>query len=710
MPKDNHSDCIKELEEAQQTDHDLRQMVREADHFLHKRDGQWEPEVIARWTGRPRYTFDQCSMIVDDIMGEMEQMDFDIRVVPSGDDASKDIAQAYEGIIRNIENLSGARFIYNSAARIMVGTGFSAWRIYTDYRDADSFQQDILIEQVCNAQDSLWFDPNAKRQDMSDADFAWILHSMTRKEYEKMYPKGSGMSVGSDRRQQVYSYKKTNEVVIGEYFYKKRKDVDLVYMSNGGVYRVDDEFKSVQDDLERLGVTIVKSRKRPYDVVYRKFFDGGDWLGDAKETPFCYVPVVPCYGNFKISENKIIYSGVVEKLMDAQRLINYANSRKIEEAAFSPRQKYWATKDQALSPDVRRSMRTLNINADPIQFYDYAEGQPPPFMQGAPPPNPSLMEISDSNTNFIQRISGTFDEARGTAPAQRSGTAIDKLQQKSDNPKRKWFTAVEIALSHTCRILIKAIPKVYDTAQELSLINQDGTEDSIKILTPVMDEQTGQTVLLNDLSIGNYSVTCSAGPAFHSRQQETVTAINELAAIDPSILAMGADVLLNNIASPGVDIIADRKRAQMIQQGIIPEDQLTDEEKQKMAQQKQQANQPSPIDQANLMIAQATAKDIEGKNQERAVKLQLEQQKLQLKQLEISIKSQQQDQKSTMELMKALVDQAKTQAETLKLIRESMGVDAIVGRETIETYKDQSELLGTTISNQERYATMSTGT
>jgi len=704
MPKDKHTDCIKELEEAQKADHDLRQMVRESDHFLNKRDGQWEPEIISKWTNSPRYTFDQCNMVVDDIMGEMEQMDFDIRVHPAGDDASKDIAQAFEGIIRNIENVSGARFIYNSAARIMVGTGFAAWRVSHDFRDADSFQQDLFIEQVVNAQDSLWIDPNANRQDMSDADFAWILHSMTRTEYEKKYPKGSGLSVGSDIRTQVYTYKKSNEVIIGEYFYKKQKDRELALLSTGMVIEINDDFNAVKDDLERQGITVVRTRKRKEDIIYRKFFDGGDWLGDGEDTPFMFVPIIPVYGNFKISENKVIYWGAIEKLMDSQRVINYANSRKIEEVAFSPRGKYWATKDQATSLDVRKGLRTMNINTDPVQFYDYADGQPPPFFQGSPPSNPGLIEVSQTASQFIRETSGTFDEARGTAPAQRSGTAIDLLQMKSDNPKRKWFTAVEIALAHTCRILIKAIPKVYDTPQQLQTMSQDGTTDTINILTLVMDEQKGRMVPINDLSVGNYSITCSAGPAFHSRQQETVQALNELAQIDPSILAMGADVLLNNIASPGIELIAERKRAQMVAQGLIPPEQLTDDEKQKMQQQQQSQNQPSPMDQANLMIAQATAEDIQGKNQERAVKLQLEQQKLQLKQMELSLKNQQQSQRDTMELMKALVDQGKTQAETLKLIRESMGVDTVVGPETIEAYQDQSENLSRTIENQERFA------
>lgn len=700
MPKDNYSDCIKDLQDAQQADHDLRQMVREADHFLNKRDGQWEPDIVSKWTNRPRYTFDSCNPVVDDIMGEMTQVDFDIRVVPAGDLANKDNARYFEGIIRNIENISDARFIYDAAARIMVGTGFAAWRVATDYRKEMSFKQDLMIQSVANAENSLWFDPGAKLQNMSDAGFAWLLNSLTYQQYEDRYPKGKKMSVCNDIDNQVYSYKKPNEVIIGEYFYKKTKKDKLLLLSNGQVVKYDDEFKAAKDELDRMGITVERERDLETDVVYKRCFDGSDWLEDDKETPFAFIPIVPVYGNFRISENKVIYWGAIEKIIDAQRVLNYSESKKIEEGALAPKGKYWATKDQAVSADVRRGLRTLNLNSDPVQFYDHAEGQPPPFYQGSPQSNPGLMETSQSAMQFIRETSGTYDEARGTAPAQRSGTAIDLLQQKSDNPKRKWFTAMEIALAHTATILIDAIPKIYDTPQEMQMVNQDGSLDKIDILQPQRDEKSGMEYEAPDLSIGRYSVTVTAGPAFHSRQQETVAAINELAQIDPSILAIGGDILLSNIDAPGVEKIAERKRKQMIQQGMIPPEQLTDEEKAQMQQQQQQGNQPSPIDQANLMIAQATAEDIQGKNQERGLKLQLEQQKLQLKQMELQMKAQQQGQNNTLELMKSLVDQAKTQAETLKLIKEAMGADTIVSRQSAMAYEDQAENLYQTIERQ----------
>lgn len=697
-----HSDCIKELQQAQDCEIDNRQKVREADNFLNKRNGQWEDKIFQAYENRPRYTFDECSPIVDDIMGELQQMDFDIHVRPSAGDASKNTAEAYEGIIRNIEKISNARFIYDAAARIMVGTGLSGWRVVNDYRDDDSFQQDLLIKPIPNFKDCVWFDPNFTMQTASDADFCWVLTNITKKQYDKRFPEGNGLSVGQSIREQTYWHKKPDPITIGEYLYKKKKTRELALLSNGAVLVVDDVFDIIKDELANAGITIVKTRKRPYYTVYQRLFDGGDWLSDEKETVFSMLPIIPVFGNFTVSENKVVYHGCVEKMMDAQRIINYSESRKIEEGALSPRSKVWMTKQQAKSADVIATLRTLNINTDPVQYYDHVDGQTPPYQQPAIQSSPALVETTATAQAFIQRSSSTFDEARGNAPAQRSGAAIEMLQAKSDNPKVKWSKALEIAKTQTCMVLLKAIPKVYDTKQKMRIINPDGSQDEITIKEMITDSQTGRPVEVLDLSKGQYDVQCIAGPAFRSRQQETVAAINELAAIDPSIMQIGADILLNNINSPGIDQIAERKRAQMVQAGIIPQNQLTKEEAQQLAQaqaaQQGQQQQPSPIDQANLMIAQAQIQETQGRNQERALNLQLKEQALALKQIEMQQKQEQGQQKALVDSIKAMNEQIKTQAEVLKIIREAMGADAVVSRSAAMAYENQAKDLNQTIT------------
>lgn len=709
MPDSTYTNMIGELQESQEADFDNREMQRECDRFLNQPGGQWESAIWARFKGKPKYTFDESNPLVDDIMGEMETAEFSIRVSPAGNAASKDIANIYEGIIRTIENISGASYIYMHSARVMVGTGADGWRIVQAYRDDDSFQQDLLIRKVPDWQNSVWFDPNAVEPTMEDANHAWVLTSMTKKAYDELYPKGSGMSVSNSYMYPTYYYKKPDEIIVGEYLYKKKRTRELALMSDGSVFEIDDDFDKVQNDMAKLGITIVRTRKRVYHDVYHRMFDGGDYLTGPKKTVFNLIPLVPVYGNYRVSEGKPIWWSLTSKIMDPQRVINYAESRKIEEGALAPRGKVWMTKDQAASPDVRQSLRTLNTNMEPVQFYDYVDNQLPPQYMGAPQSNPGLVETSQSAQAFITRTSGTFDEARGAAPAHRSGEAVGLLQKKADNPKRKWFRSVEIAIEHTAKILIPAIPKVYDTQQEMTLTGYDGRQDTVTIRRKVRDAETGQIVELNDLSKGKYDVVCSSGPAFQSRQQETSTAIMDYAAIDPTILQMGADILLSNLQSPGMDKLAERKRIQMLEAGLIPQSQMTQEEIKAAEEKAAKGPQETPTDRANLQIAAAQEEDVKGKNTERAAKLELEQQKLQLKQLELQLKDQRErdrlaaeEQKQMVDAVSAVVEQIKMQSETLKNIREAMGVDAVVGPAPAKAYQEQANKLASTIAMPQR--------
>ena len=187
------------LTEAQGVEEDMRKATRESHHFIDKHDGQWEPDIIHRMKGRPRYTFDKCNPIVDQIAGELEQADFSIKVRPSGGEASKDTAKTLDGLIRNIRNISNGDHVFNAAGRSMITGGFDCWEIVQDWVDADAFDQDLFIRKVPNAVDRVWFDIGSEMQDRSDANHCWVLQGLTRKEYEAKFPEGSGMSVGDDR-------------------------------------------------------------------------------------------------------------------------------------------------------------------------------------------------------------------------------------------------------------------------------------------------------------------------------------------------------------------------------------------------------------------------------------------------------------------------------------------------------------------------------
>ena len=632
---------LNELSETQDSEEDMREATRESHHFIDKRDGQWEPDIIHRMKGRPRYTFDKCNPIVDQIAGELEQADFSIKVRPSGGEASKDTAKTLDGLIRNIRNISNGDHVFNAAGRSMITGGFDCWEIVQDWVDADAFDQDLFIRKVPNAVDRVWFDIGSEMQDRSDANHCWVLQGLTRKEYEAKFPDGSGMSVGDDRSSEVYD-QKPDLIMVGRILYKKPVKIEIVRTSDGKVYN-SEQYDIVKDELALAGIMEEKRRVRDSWRVYSRLFDGQEWLKAEEETVFDYLPVIPTYGNFKVSENKVIYRGVIEKLMDPQRVINYAESRKIEEGALAPRGKYWMTREQAQA-DIK-TLSTMNTNSDPVQTYTHVDGQMQPFFQGGAQINPGLQETALSADAALQAAAGLFAANMGSNPGLQSGVAIEKQIEKGNQGTIKWFAAQEIAICHTAKVLINAIPRVYDSTRQVRILAEDGTTEMVTLNENVLDQQTGQNVELNNLSIGEYDVVCEIGPAFKNRQQETASAFLEMAAINPELTQRGMDVWLGNLSAPGMDIMADRFRQYLLDQGVIPFEQMTPEEQQAAQQAAQQPPQPDP----NMVLAQA--------EQEKA---QAEQQNAQTKQQEAQLNAQ-------VSIAQVQVDQDKVNLEREKL-------------------------------------------
>ena len=707
----DHGDILRILAESQDADEDNRQAARDAHLFIDKEDGQWEPYWWNLSDGKPRYTFDITGPVVDQIAGQIEQADFAIKVKPASGEASKDTAKLLDGLVRNIENISNASDIFSMAARNMITSGIDGWQVKQAYVDADSFDQDLVIEPIANFVDSVWLGPFTK-PDATDMKWGVILEAVEKREYDERYPEGSGKSVSDGREGHAY-FSKHDQITIGQLYYIVHEKRELVKLSDGRVVEMG-QVEPVADELAATGITIVDVRNRPKAVVKSRLFDGGGWLKPAQKTVFNQIPIIPTFGNFKVFENKILYRGAVSKQMDAQRVLNYAKSREIEEGALAPRAKYFLTDKQVAGNES--TFATLNTNADPVQIFTPDPENPgTPQQSGGGVINSGLRALSEDMRGISQQSAGLFASNMGDNPGLQSGVAIERLQQAGDIGTVKYFSAQERAICRTARILIDAIPLVYTGERQTRILSEDGSFDMTTLNQAVFDQQSMSVVTLNDLSMGKYDVTCSAGSSFQNRQQETVAAITELAPYDPSLVQASGDILFSSISAPGMDLIAGRKRQQLMQAGMIPLDQMTDEEKQQIEQQQKDAQQNPPPKDPMELAAEAEMGKAQAQTQKVMVDAQVAERREDRADFEAQQKAQQQAiandtkqrsdefgqfldmQKQQMAQQAAILESISIQANTLKILREAMGVDSIVGPGNTAAYVAQAENLGEAI-------------
>lgn len=702
------------FKEAQKVETDNRQRASDAHSFIDDKDGQWE-STFTTDDNKPRYTFDIVSSIVEQIAGEMEQADFGIKVNPAGGEATKDFAMMRNGLIRNIQNISNAKDIFNAAGRGMVTSGLDGWLVATRFIDSDSFDQDLVIDPILDFANRVWFDPNARRQDKSDAKYCFVIQPIGKDEYKKRFPDGSEQSISGNSgsicdtsSNNDWGYK-PDDIFIGQIYYKKEVMRELVQLSDGQVLENDDDFKQIKDELADQGIVVTDTRKRPKTVVLSRLFDANAWLIDEEKTVFSWIPVVPTYGNYKINNNKTKYRGVVEKLMDPQRVMNYSLSREIEEGALAPRAKIWMTTKQASG--FESTLETLNTNADPVQLYNHDPEAPGiPGTTGGATVNPGLRTISLAMKDMIGFSAGLFAANMGDNPGLQSGVAIEALQNKGDTGTISYFKSQEIAICHTARIINDAADKVYDTKRQVRIVEEDGTSDMVTLNDQILDNETQEMVTINDLSKGKYDVVCKAGPSFQNRQQEAVSGIIEAAQVDPSIMQIGSDIMLNNMTFPGAEKIGERKRAQLFDAGLIPIDQMTDEEKQEMLsameEREAQGDQPSPeqmIGQAELITAeneqaktQVSVKKIESDllisaNRERRENAKF-QESVRSGRAEFNQSVEENQFSQVMAVQQQTLKSLETMANTLKTIQEA-AQGPVIGPGFVENVKEQSDLV-----------------
>ena len=676
-----HKEVMTARSAAIEVDEDRRKIMKACNTFVTDKDGQWEQNVkhLFEQYKRPRYTLDLCRPVVDSIYGELTQNEFNIAVKPMGNGASKDTAKVLAGLIKNTENLSNAVDVYNQVAKKAIVTGFSAFRIEQDWCDSDSFDQDLFFRVIHDAIDRVWFLGNFQSRTGEDADAVTVDHLVSTDEYEERFGGQPAQSLDDNQCRDIYHYKRQG-IRISELIYKQKVSKTL-YQLDGGVVLSEEDAKSSGADLKKA-----KIRKRDSYEVKVRFYDGNRFLSEPEDTVFGHLPVVPVLPNFEIVENKPLSNGAIEWLMDWQRIRNYAGSKKVEDVALLPRQRIMMTKKQGAG--LEKQHATMNTSNRAIDFYNVDAEAPPPFIPGQVMPNPGANDLLMQSEAGINTSSGVYPAGLGDNPGLQSGVAIDKIQNKGDIGKLEYFNAMQVALSYAGKVSIHAYKKLMDTQQERRIIKDDGTYEMVTLNEVGLNGET-----INDLSKGVYDVVCDIGPAFRNRQEKTVDQIIAMAQYDPTLIPQGKDVLLNNIQSPGMELLAERARVSLMKMGEIPESQWTDDEKEAAAAAAQAAAQnPTPPD-PNVMIGQAALKEAEAKivkNEIETIKLTQNQQKMDFDQEKQKVELMSADRAQQMKFQTDTINMLKTMSEILKNLGESGEKDVSLSPDAQAAYDEQA--------------------
>ena len=152
--------------------------------FIDDDEGQWEDSVRESRHNRPCLTFDKLSASVDRVVGgQMAQMpSVKVRAAEEGDE---DIAEVYQGLIRQIDQRGIQAF--KTAFKFAVKSGWGCLLVDHDYIDDVSLDQDIILREIKNPF-SVLLDPIIQAQHVQEARFGFMFEDMERQEFQRLYP------------------------------------------------------------------------------------------------------------------------------------------------------------------------------------------------------------------------------------------------------------------------------------------------------------------------------------------------------------------------------------------------------------------------------------------------------------------------------------------------------------------------------------------
>lgn len=586
--------------------------------------------------GRPTLTLNKMGQYIYRVVGDQRQNVQSIKFLPTNGDkangrainlaGTKDysLAEIYESITRNIEVQSNASYHYKTAFQHAVEGGFGWLRVYTDYSTQDAFDLDLVIKSVRNRW-SVLMDPYAKEPDYSDANYCFISERMNKKEFEKRYPGKKIGELNGPNQEQFLNWIDDKTVRISEYFVRQPVTRTLVMMSNGETYYKED-VEPVLDELQKQNITIKRERKvQTYKVLWYKI-TAWDVLEGPIEWCGSTIPVVPVLGKEIAIKGQRYFRGLINDGKDAQRMLNYWQSAATERVALAPKAP-WVAPAQSIE-NYMSIWQSANVkNWSVLPYNSIPSGERPTRMD--PPPMPAAeIQLAATAEQGIKSSIGLYDVMLGNNSQEQSGRAIMARQQQGETSTYVFTDNLNLAITRIGKILCESIPLVYDSNRIMRLQFPDGSGDFVEINKTIIDEQTGNPIVIHDLGVGKYDVVVSTGPEYSTQRQQSTDAMIELARVIPQIAQVAPDIIAENIDAPNMDIVADRLKS------TLPMNMLTPEDRQKI-QQNAVPPQPNPEQQMEEAKNQADMQIQQMKVEEEKIKLQIAQAQAQAKVAEL---------------------------------------------------------------------------
>lgn len=604
---------IKEMHEKAYS-HGMDNREKSADELYFYWITQWDDELICGSTLAYKGQFDILRKAGRKIIGDLRANEVSINFEPI-DESRTDGADLIDGMYRTDDRRNTTIEAYDYALQEAVVCGTGAWEMFSTYqsrRNGDSYQV-IDRRYIPEANNTVFWDPASKQLDRSDARYCSIIYAYTEESYEELRK-----DLGLAERSEIPANFATPEdsgnfiwrcdeksIYVATFYYRyKRKDIVYTLQSPVG-----DTIQLLKSDIDRLDI-LGELTDSGYDVLSEKkierwavcrYIVSGDEILEEIEIACEFIPVISTYGERAFVNGQEVYEGIVRLAKDPQRLRNFQLSYLADIVSRSPRPKpiFFPEQIQGFE-DMYQENGADNNYPFYYQNRTDANGNPLPIGPVAQMPEQNvptaLLQSIELSRQSVEDVANPA-LPQSIADPDLSGKAVYALQGMLDQQSIVYQQNFKHAKRYDALCYASFASQIYDTPREVVLTAPDGTRTRAKVMETIIDKETGEPKVINDITNTEFDVFATIDRAYATKKSETIDNIDQtIQSLPPGSPMQQALVMKKLELMDGVqfDDVREYARKQLILTGFKKPE--TEEEMAMLQQAQQQGQEPSAED------------------------------------------------------------------------------------------------------------------
>lgn len=501
-----HQDKLTKLkklvEESEQYFRPNVQRYEDFTKFTFKSSLTSDEEATLASTGKPTVEFNILEAIISRLRGEFAKQQPSLTTRAEDGVPPSQLTREFIETIKVVEahlrsiffNGSNDMLEYNVYSDLLAG-GFSVLRVYTDYIDELSIEQNIYVERAFDPT-LTGFDPLARTSHKGDGRFCYELHPMTEEAFIEEFGEEALKNIQFTRNLGPFSWSFQNEiqkiVLVCDFYEKKRKKETIYKLSNGYTITKSKYDKFLIQWEKEVHIeqppVVVKQRKTFIETICRYRFCEGSIL-DYIVTDYKYLPLVFVDGNSITLKEGGSYTQMTRPYIyhakGIQRLKNYAGQSLANELENTVQHKFIVALE-SMAEDYLEAYENVQ-KADVLVYNHFLDTNnpeitlPPPREVMRTPIPPQISDTFRMSDEMTQTILGNYDASSGVNSAKMSGLAFARSAIQSNNASVPYLVGYIKGLNRVAQIVVDLIPKYYQTPRTLPVVSASGKRSSVKI-------------------------------------------------------------------------------------------------------------------------------------------------------------------------------------------------------------------------------------